>query len=87
MIFKFLFFKNILFKKGWKEVWDITNQFSKEISEEFQILEDEDMVLVYWLKPQAEKQEKQLIVAFMAKNNDKAEIEAAVEKFRERQQL
>jgi hypothetical protein len=68
-------------------VWDITNQFSKEISEEFQILEDEDMVLVYWLKPQAEKQEKQLIVAFMAKNNDKAEIEAAVEKFRERQQL
>lgn len=68
-------------------MWDITNQFSKEISEEFQILEDEDMVLVYWLKPQAEKQEKQLIVAFMAKNNDKAEIEAAVEKFRERQQL
>ena len=68
-------------------MWNITNQFSKEISEEFQILEDEDMVLVYWLKPQAEKQEKQLIVAFMAKNNDKAEIEAAVEKFRERQQL
>ena len=68
-------------------MWDITNQFSREISEEFQILEDEDIILVYWLKPQAEKQEKQLIVAFMAKNNDKAEIEAAVEKFRERQQL
>lgn len=68
-------------------MWNITNQFSREISEEFQIWEDEDMVLVYWLKPQAEKQEKQLIAAFMAKNNDKAEIEAVVEKFRERQQL
>ena len=68
-------------------MWDITNQFSREISEEFQILEDEDIILVYWLKPQAEKQEKQLIAAFMAKNNDKADIEAVVEKFRERQQL
>jgi len=68
-------------------VWDITNQFSKEISEEFQILEDEDMVLVYWLKPQAEKQEKQLIVAFMAKNTDRLIIEGVIEKFRERQQL
>ena len=68
-------------------MWDITNQFSREISEEFQILEDEDIILVYWLKPQAEKQEKQLIAAFMAKNNDRLSIEAVVEKFRERQQL
>jgi hypothetical protein len=68
-------------------VWDITNQFSREISEEFQILEDEDIILVYWLKPQAEKQEKQLIAAFMAKNTDRLSIEAVVEKFRERQQL
>lgn len=68
-------------------MWNITNQFSKEISEEFQILEDEDMVLVYWLKPQAEKQEKQLIAAFMAKNTDRLIIEGVIEKFRERQQL
>jgi hypothetical protein len=65
-------------------VGDITNQFPKELSDGFQILEDEDIVLVYWLKPQAEKQEKQLIAAFMAKNNDKAKIEAAIEEFKER---
>ena len=68
-------------------MWDITNQFSREISEEFQILEDEDIILVYWLKSQAEKQEKQLVAAFMTKNTDRLSIEAVVEKFRERQQL
>ena len=65
-------------------MFDITNQFPKEVADGFQVLEEEDIIYVYYLKSETEKQ---FVAAFWATAVERATIEKEMEGFKERRQV